>query len=96
LSVQINYKKLRKLAPVFGPKIFSSLKIGIHENVIRAHPQFCGWVGRIMRHHTSKRGYLRKMVAGAQRVDLNGEPAGLVTEKEAEIAANRLAKLKAA
>ena len=94
--VRANYRQLRKLSPVFGPKLFSPLKVGIREDVMRMHPQFCDerLISAILRHHTSKPGYLMKMVAGAQRVDLNGEAAGIVTDEAAAFAAERLAKIK--
>ena len=90
------YGKLRRGTPVFGPKLFSPLKIGILEDIMRAHSQFCDEFALriVLRHHVAKPGYLMKMVAGAQRLDLNGEPAGVVTETQAEFAANRLAKIK--
>ena len=90
------YGKLRRVTPVFGPKLFSPLKIGILEDIMRAHSQFCDEFALriVLRHHVAKPGYLMKMVAGAQRLDLNGEPAGVVTETQAEFAANRLAKIK--
>ena len=88
--------KLRNLYPVFGPKLFSPLKIDIHLDIMRAHPQFCDEfaLGIVMRHHTSKPGYLVKMIAGAQRLDLNGEAAGIVTDAAAAFAAKRLAKIR--
>src|SRR5580704_105483 len=90
------YGKLRRVTPVFGPKLFSPLKIGILEDIMRAHSQFCDEFALriVLRHHVAKPGYLMKMVAGAQRLDLNGEPAGVVTATQAEFAANRLAKIK--
>ena len=39
--------------------------------------------------------YLRSLVAGAARVDLDGNPAGEVTVQDAEHAAARLAKILA-
>jgi ProP effector len=45
------------------------------------------YTGRVM--------YLRGLVAGAARVDLDGTPAGEVTARDAEYAAARLAKILA-
>ncbi len=94
--VKSRYRELRKLSPVFGPKLFFPLKVGIREDVMRTHPQFCDerLINAIMQDHTSKPGYLMRMVTGAQRVDLNGAPAGFVTDKAAEIATKRLAQIK--
>ena len=39
--------------------------------------------------------YLRSLVAGAARVDLDGNPAGEVTARDAEYAAAKLAKILA-
>ena len=39
--------------------------------------------------------YLRGLVAGAARVDLDGNPAGEVTARDAEYAAAKLAKILA-
>lgn len=39
--------------------------------------------------------YLASVVAGAIRVDLDGNPAGVVTERDAEISAKWLARLRA-
>jgi sRNA-binding protein len=46
-----------------------------------------------MTFYTSAEGYFRKLIAGAVRVDLNGRPAGLVTEDEATRAFMRLGVL---
>src|SRR6476619_6356880 len=39
--------------------------------------------------------YLRSLVAGAERIDLDGNPAGEVTARDAEYAAAKLAKILA-
>jgi ProP effector len=49
-------------------------------------------LGLAMRLYTSNSGYLRaSMISGADRIDLDGNPAGTVTEKDAANAAQQLA-----
>ena len=43
-----------------------------------------------LRSYTSNRAYLSRLTAGTPRIDLNGEPAGQVTESDADYAAERL------
>jgi ProP effector len=50
-------------------------------------------IGRSVTFYTSAEGYFRKLVVGAVRIDLNGNPAGLVTADEAERAWMRLGVL---
>ena len=45
--------------------------------------------------YTGRIAYLQSLVAGATRVDLDGNPAGEVTAEEAEYAAARLAEILA-
>jgi ProP effector len=50
----------------------------------------------VLRFYTSRVMYLRALTASATRVDLDGNPAGTVTDQEAEHAAARLAGILAA
>jgi sRNA-binding protein len=72
------------------------LKLGIHRDLLAARPG--GFSGirlrRALQHHTSGAAYLRNCVAGAARVDLDGELAGKVTADEAKYAAERLAQIE--
>jgi ProP effector len=45
--------------------------------------------------YTGRIAYLQSLVAGAARIDLDGNPAGEVTAEEAEYAAARLAEILA-
>jgi len=99
LEVVKSYRaRLGKFAPkVFGKGVFVPLKIGIDSDISRASPIFCNprLLTAVFRNHTSKKAYLAaNSVAGAIRYDLNGEPAGTVSEAAAIHAANRLAKIK--
>ena len=59
------------------------LKIKIHEDILAACPEFNRrTLGDALRWYTSVGNYPRCLVAGAQRFDLNGDPAGVVTEDE--------------
>jgi sRNA-binding protein len=81
---------LELLAEQF-PKCFSvfegrrrPLKIGIHHDVLAAldgavTPQE---LGRALRVYVVNRVYLSRLVAGAVRIDLAGEPAGIVTPEQ--------------
>jgi sRNA-binding protein len=72
------------------------LKVGIAADLVERWPA-------VERHalaaaltvYTRRIMYLKGMVAGAARVDLDGNPAGEVTARDAEYAAARLAKILA-
>jgi sRNA-binding protein len=74
------------------------LKIGIREDIITTFVGSNGKRNAFAFHlslalHDYTRGprYLRSLTAGAIRVDLDGNPAGVVTEEAAAIAVERLA-----
>ncbi|MBO0735426.1 MAG: ProQ/FinO family protein [Alphaproteobacteria bacterium] len=72
------------------------LKIGIDRDIQARLPQLTHKrLGAGLRFYTSDINYLKRMSAGAQRVDLSGEPVGEVTEAEAREAAARLAAIYA-
>jgi sRNA-binding protein len=48
-----------------------------------------------LRKYTTTRSYLASVIMGAPRIDLHGEPAGVVTEREAAWAAIQLGHLRA-
>jgi ProP effector len=72
------------------------LKIGIIRDLVDAH---IGIPGTQLRHtlaaYTSSPGYLRACREGADRIDLVGEPVGIVSGAEAEHACRKLAVLEA-
>ncbi len=58
------------------------LKLGIHKDLIAAgHP--LKDVRRMLWRYCSRRAYLKAMLAGAPRIDLEGQPAGAVSEEDA-------------
>ena len=68
------------------------LKLGIHTNILAV---LDGAVtprelSRALRRYVSNTYYLRMMTVGAVRIDLDGNPAGIVTDEEAATAAVRL------
>jgi hypothetical protein len=68
---------LRKYAPI------APLKTRIHKDIMARHPDIkrrpLGWV---LSQYCHGVGYTRLMVPGAIRIDLDGAPAGIVTETE--------------
>jgi hypothetical protein len=67
------------------------LKIGIHRDVLSALPEVpVKRLGIVLSRYCVDRRYLQKMQPGAVRVDLDGNPAGIVTQEEAAIAADKL------
>jgi hypothetical protein len=80
------------------PKTFCEpkrpLKIGIHEDLVAAgfEPRT---VMLFLRRWISKTSYQVTLTASAERIDLNGEPAGIVAEDEAIFARERVEQLAA-
>jgi ProP effector len=81
------------------PRTFSRrdpqpLKIGIYGDVLAA----LGEAGQprdlqsALRAYTSHAGYLRVLLAGACRIDLDGKPTGTVTSEDEKVANARLAE----
>jgi sRNA-binding protein len=84
------------------PKVFAPfsawkrlpLKIGIHDDIIAAMPGVAvSDIGTAMRIYTTTHAYLRSLIEGAERIDLAGQPAGIVTADTAEFARASLAGL---
>jgi ProQ/FINO family len=60
------------------------LKVGIRDDIIAAAPEIDGIeLGRALRLYTGGRAYVENCVAGAQRIGLDGQVAGIVTAGEA-------------
>jgi len=71
------------------------LKIGIHHDLAeRAAAITPKEVREALRFHTGTLTYLRGLIEGAPRLDLDGEPAGAVTAAEAAHAGIKLARIK--
>jgi ProP effector len=70
------------------------LKTGVHLDLIALGvltPDEVRWALRI---HTGAATYLKSVQLGADRVDLNGAPAGKVLPEDVEYAQRQLAKLQ--
>jgi hypothetical protein len=81
--------------PFGAPKL--PLKIGIFHDVKALYTTTLRHdLAAALKDYTSGVTYLRAMTAGAVRIDLDGNPAGEVTEEAAKIAGRQLAKLGAA
>ena len=81
------------------PEVFPNppsvpLKVGIDRDLRARHPEVSLRTLRIvLRRHVSSPEYLKLLVAGAARIDLDGNPAGIVSADEAANAAERLRPL---
>lgn len=72
------------------------LKIRIDQDIRLALPELArGDMALAMADYCGGPTYLRAMIVGAERIDLNGNPAGTVTAEEAEYAAGRLKAFEA-
>jgi len=69
------------------------LKVGIHRDLADILTRKEGH--RILGTYTHRPTYLRAVTVGAARVDLNGEPVGVVTPAEAEMARAHLDRIEA-
>ena len=67
------------------------LKIGIHDDIAALFPETGPQIiGQALKLYTMHTGYLRALVEGAPRVDLNGAEVGTVTAEAASLAATSL------
>jgi ProP effector len=87
-----NTAVIAKLAALF-PKAFSMhqherkpLKIGIDADIVAKGVIEARALWRPLRVYCASFGYLRTVTAGAERVDLDGNPAGVVTAEAAALA----------
>lgn len=71
------------------------LKIGIHEDLVAHEPWPDKLVRRALACYVNLPRYLKAVRAGAERVDMAGEPAGTVTPGEARHAHKKLEALQA-
>jgi ProP effector len=75
--------------PVF--RDYLPLAIGIHKTFSERLPGLAkGQVWAAMQHHTGTTRYLKAIVEGAPRFDLDGNPSGVVTAEQQTLAANTL------
>ncbi len=78
----------------FDRKNVRPLKIGIQEDILADAKLPKGKVKRALASYVRSGHYLRSLQPGAERVDLAGQPAGLVTDQEAEHAKSLLKKMR--
>ena len=82
-------KTLQERFEVF--RNFSPLAIGIDKQVFEKLPELSKKSLRLaMRSHTISTRYLKEMEKGTQRLDLDGSPAGEVTDENRQHAAEQL------
>jgi ProP effector len=82
--------------PGVGEAPRAPLKLGIDKDLRVSHPEVASrTVGRMLAQFTGRPDYLALLVVDAARIDLDGVPAGVVTEAEAGFAAARLRKRRA-
>jgi ProP effector len=80
--------------PAAGEAPRAPLKLGIDKDLRVRHPEVASrTLGRTLARFTGRADYLALLVVGAARIDLDGQPADVVSEGEAEFAAARLRKL---
>ena len=103
ITKELNNAALVRLAEQF-PKTFTAekhlphrpLKWGIAADIAARCPDLKRRVrGTALSVYCGRIAYLQSLVAGAKRVDLDGNAAGEVTAEEAEYAAARLAEILA-
>lgn len=70
------------------------LKIGIQEDILADEKVSKTKAKRALASYVRSPQYHKSLVAGAARVDLNGEPAGTVTEQEADHAQTMLKQMR--
>jgi ProP effector len=93
-SWRIKFAEIAARFPTAFAEPRRPLKVGIREDIIAAgfEPRVAS---RFLYRWTHKPRYLRNLIVGAERIDLNGEPAGIVAEDEATFARERVELLAA-
>ena len=75
--------------PVF--RDYQPLAIGIHKSLMERFPEIDkGQVRTVMHFHTGTTRYLKAIIEGAPRFDLDGNPSGVVTAEQQAQAATTL------
>jgi sRNA-binding protein len=86
---------LSELFPaVFRPPNFRPLKLKIHLDLIERAPVTAEEVHVALSIHCHRLSYLRVQVEGAERVDLDGNPVGVVTAEQAIGAKSAIASIR--
>ncbi len=77
----------------FDRKNVRPLKIGIQDDLVADEKLAKNKIKRALASYVRSINYLRSLQEGADRVDINGEPAGAVTAEEAEHAKGKLKEI---
>ncbi|WP_255611749.1 ProQ/FINO family protein [Marinobacterium arenosum] len=75
---------------VFDRNNMRPLKIGIQEDLIADEKVAKNKIKRALASYVRSLNYIRSIREGVERIDINGQPAGLVTAEEALHAKNKL------
>ncbi|EOL6747679.1 ProQ/FINO family protein [Escherichia coli] len=102
-----NYRRINRIAEywpeLFGTENIKPLKAGIIRDVLedaksRELPLATGVLRGALTSHLHTTRYLKAIIAGGPRYDLNGQPCGEVTEEDKSVASEllkrRLAQIK--
>ncbi|MEH6628148.1 MAG: ProQ/FinO family protein [Motiliproteus sp.] len=79
---------------VFNRENVRPLKIGIQEDLVEDAKLSRGKIKRALASYVRSPLYYKSLQAGADRIDLQGEASGAVTESEAEHAKSMLKKIR--
>lgn len=101
LQRSIGCRMRAKLTELF-PRCFAGkrqpkrpLKINIHLDILERQPLLLRRHVRLaLADYTGGATYLREMIVGAERIDLDGKPAGIVTAEAAEMAIQSLQRME--
>jgi hypothetical protein len=93
------FMRLREIAPTLFVTIPPPpMAIGVYDVIVARlglDAEAAHDLRVMLGHHTHRVAYQKRLAAGAVRLDLDGMPAGEVTEEQRQIAAKKLDRLKA-
>lgn len=80
----------------FDRKNVRPLKIGIQEDLVADEKVAKNKIKRALASYVRSLNYYRSLREGVERIDINGEPAGLVTKEESDHAKDKLKEINKA
>lgn len=84
---------LKELYPVFAEN--KPLKIGIDKDILQAHENISAEeLGKIMFFHVNSLRYVKNIINGTQRFDLQGAPVAILTKKDKEHAKKKRERIE--
>ena len=83
-----------ELFPAVFAGRFEPLKVGVHLDLAERSPATPMEIGAALRVHCRSMAYLRRIRAGADRRDLDGNVCGVVTAEEAALAKADIARIR--